>query len=62
MWTTPDEGHDLFDEQARRLFGISGQEFLRRWDAGEYRAQVNGPDHVKLMQLVMLMPFGRQDT
>ncbi len=26
----------IFDQEARRALGISGDEFLRRWDAGEY--------------------------
>jgi hypothetical protein len=26
----------IFDADARRTLGISGEEFLRRWDAGEY--------------------------
>ena len=26
----------IFDADARRLFAISGEEFLRRWDAGAY--------------------------
>jgi hypothetical protein len=30
---TPEEGHQFFDEQARRRLGISGEEFLRRLDA-----------------------------
>ncbi|MBA3415578.1 MAG: hypothetical protein H0U10_10180 [Chloroflexia bacterium] len=27
----------LFDADARRMFAITGEEFLRRWDAGAYR-------------------------
>lgn len=30
------EGTDMFDRVARREMGISGDEFLRRWDAGEW--------------------------
>jgi hypothetical protein len=29
---------EVFDGIARRKLGISGQEFLDRWDAGEYRS------------------------
>ena len=29
---------EVFDGIARRELGISGQEFLDRWDAGEYRS------------------------
>ena len=59
---TPEEGRAIFDEQARRLMGMSGEEFLRRWDAGEFREITKGPEHGKLIRLVMLIPFGRQDT
>ena len=33
----PDEAAGLFEREARRLAGMSGEEFLARWDAGEYR-------------------------
>ena len=32
---TREEGIAFFDEMARRYTGMSGEEFLRRWDAGE---------------------------
>ena len=31
-----DEAEEAFDTVARREMGISGAEFLRRWDAGHY--------------------------
>lgn len=30
------EAADVFDGIARRELGVSGVEFLKRWDAGEY--------------------------
>jgi hypothetical protein len=62
QFATPEEGRSLFDAAARRELGMSGEEFIRRWDQGEFRDALNGPEHVKLMRLVMLMPFGRQDA
>jgi hypothetical protein len=32
---TPEEAREQFDARARELMGISGEEFLRRLDAGE---------------------------
>ena len=29
--------HKLFDANARLYLGISGDEFLRRWDRGDYK-------------------------
>lgn len=54
-----DESHELFDREARRLMGMSGPEFLRRHDAGEFEAEMDGPRHRELVQMVMLIPFGR---
>ena len=56
-WMTTAEEHDLFDREARRLMGMSGEEFSRRWAAGEF--DPDGPDHTKLMRLAMLIRLGR---
>lgn len=58
-WLTEEEGHRLFDNKAQQLLGVSGNEFLRRWDAGEYDAVADDPDHHEIMQLAALIPFGR---
>jgi hypothetical protein len=51
------EGNRLFDYQARQQLGISGEEFLRRWDAGEY-ARLNDVEFArKVQRLAMLIPF-----
>lgn len=36
-WLSDEEAREEFDAQARKWLGLSGEEFLRRWDAGEYR-------------------------
>ncbi len=52
------DGKALFDHQARQALGISGEEFLRRWDAGVYRA--NDSDEGRAARrLAMLIPFAR---
>ena len=40
---TPDEARVLLDRQARRYLGMSGEEFLRRYRAGEF-ADCDTPD------------------
>lgn len=37
---SPEETRKLLDEAARELFGISGDEFVRRWKAGKYKDEV----------------------
>lgn len=52
---TPEEGRELFDRRTRRLLGISGAEFLARWDRGEY-ADAEDP---KVNAVAVLIPFAR---
>lgn len=54
------EGRRLFDFEARRVTGLSGEEFLRRYDAGEIIEDDDSPEGRDVMGLIMLIPFGRQ--
>jgi hypothetical protein len=59
-----EEGRRIFDRRARLELGISGEEILRRWDAGEYPTPI--PDDTegrKVARLMMMMPIaGRSFT
>lgn len=55
----PEDTRQAFDAQARRLMGMSGEEFIRRWDAGEFAAIADDAEHPEIMRLAMLIPFGR---
>ena len=52
-----DEGMALLDRQAQQRLGISGAEFLHRWDAGEYA----GPegDSPEVVRVAALIPLAR---
>jgi hypothetical protein len=54
---THEEAIAYFDEQARHWLGMSGEEFLQRWDAGEYAGQEC--DEPAIRQMAMLIPFVR---
>jgi hypothetical protein len=46
----------IFDRTARRALRMSGAEFLRRWEAGEFK----DPDsNLNVMEVAMLLPLGR---
>ena len=53
-----EEGLAMLDEQARRRLGISGTEFLERWDAGEF-SDVGG-ERPDVARVAMLIPLARQ--
>jgi hypothetical protein len=57
---TDEEARELFDRSARHYLGISGDEFLCRWDAGEY----DDPDDrtknpPEVMEVASLFPVAR---
>ena len=54
-----DESRAHFDRQAQRLLGISGEEFLRRYDAGEYEEPQDDRQMRAVMKLAMLTDFVR---
>lgn len=53
---TDEEGRALFDNAARFYLGISGEEFIERWDSGYYD---EAPDHPDIVDVAMLLPFAR---
>jgi len=61
---SPRRGRKLFDRACRKRLGISGAEFLERYDAGYYD---DGPGYFdpdghmgsQVAHLVMLIPFAR---
>jgi len=55
---TEEEAVAAFDALARRGMGISGEEFLRRWDAGEW-ADVDLDSVPGLVDVSMGIPLVR---
>ena len=53
---TLDDGRKLLDKQARRYLGMSGSEFIEKWEAGEFGGNSDRPE---VMRLVMLIPFAK---
>jgi hypothetical protein len=51
---TSEEGRAFFESEVQRLLGISGEEFLRRLDAGEYNDVYDNPSHRHLGDLELL--------
>ncbi len=52
---TRDEAREFFDEQARAWLGMSGDEFMRAWDADEIS---NEPERTEVTAVAMLLGFG----
>lgn len=56
---TRDEAREIFDRQAHRELDMSGEEFVRAWDAGEFDDVIDGPNHLQIMNVAMLLPLVR---
>ncbi len=50
----PGAARELFDYEARRRLGMSGDEFLKRWHAGEYLGK---PEDQGVTQVALLIPL-----
>lgn len=51
-----EEGLRMLDVQSQALLGVSAEEFIRRWDAGEYR---DDPDRPEIMRVASLIGLAR---
>lgn len=55
---TDEEARELFDRAARRALNMSGEDFLRKWDAGEFDPIIDDPKyHNKIIGVAMLLPL-----
>jgi hypothetical protein len=53
---TEKQSWKLFDRPVHYYLGVSGEEFVVRWESGQYK----GPDaEPSRMSVVMLLPFAR---
>lgn len=58
---TPAEGRAFFDRACRRELGMSGEEFLRRYDAGEFDGIEEDEFGRKVVVMEMRIPFARPE-
>lgn len=58
-WLSDDEASEAFDAAARLWLGASGEEFLRRWDAGEYLGIEDDPENENYILVASLISFVR---
>jgi hypothetical protein len=55
---SPEESRAEFDRAVRTLMGISGDEFIERWDAGEFDDIADAANHRHILYLAHLIPLG----
>ena len=55
-WITRDEANTIVDRKARRVLGISGDEFVAKWKSGEYR-KLDSDECPGVIELALLAPL-----
>jgi hypothetical protein len=55
-----EEGRRIFEREVRDKLDMSGEEFIHRWDAGEYETLDDVPENWHILRLSFLIPLGRQ--
>ena len=58
-YLTGEAARAYFDQEIRRLLDMSGDEFLRRYDAGEYEKLEDIPENWNVLRASFLIHFGR---
>lgn len=61
-YLTGDEARAYFEQEIQRLLGMSGEEFLRRYDAGEYEQMEETFENRKFLEASFLVHFGRPNS
>jgi hypothetical protein len=56
-----EDGRRMFDGATRKYMGMSGEEFLRRWDEGEFTDLYDKPGYWYVGYLVSLRSFAEQE-
>lgn len=54
-YVTPEEGAEILDRQARKYLGMSGEDFVRMYEAGE----IDDPCRSDVMRVSMLIPLAQ---
>ena len=55
-YVSAQEGRDLLDRQARKYLDMSGDEFVRKYRAGE----LEDPDRTDVLRVATLIPLAEQ--
>ena len=61
LFFTAEEGRREFEAAVQHWMGISGEEFIQRWEAGEYWGVADEEGHRHIGDLIMMIPLARID-
>lgn len=52
-WLTPEEGWQMFDDEAQRELGMGGRAFMAAWDRGDFAGR---EDELAVARVLILAP------
>ncbi len=53
---------DYFEREIQRLMGMSGAEFIERYESGEYETLEDIPENWHVLEASFLIPFGKNNA
>ena len=59
LYFTPEEGRQEFEPAAQAWMGMSGEELIRRWEAGKYWGIADEEGHRHIGDLIIMIPLAR---
>jgi hypothetical protein len=51
-----------FEREIQRLMGMSGAEFIERYESGEYETLEDIPENWHVLEASFLIPFGKNNS
>lgn len=57
-----EEAQSFFEREIQRLMGMSGAEFIQRWESGEYEDLEDVPETRHVLKAAFLIPFGQPNS
>lgn len=57
-----EEAQSFFEREIQRLMGMSGAEFIQRWESGEYEDLEDVPATRHVLKAAFLIPFGQPNS
>ena len=61
LYLTPEEGRQMFEDAVQQWMGIGTEEFIQRWEAGEYWGIADEAGYRHIGDLIMMLPLARQE-
>ena len=61
-YVTPEEGRAIFERQVRKTMNMGAEEFIQRWEAGEFDEIADKAGLRHIIELALMIPLWRIES